>query len=75
MQGVAYRSKLFDRNYLNLCTLERDFIATNASCNQYKTSLDGKLHRYEFIEILVRLAQTKYRDSKICLTLHEGLGK
>jgi hypothetical protein len=33
------------------------------------------MYRYEFIETLVRIAQIKYKESKICSNLSEALGK
>jgi len=31
------------------------------------------LHRYEFIDILIRVAYAKYRESKICMNLHDSI--
>jgi len=48
-------SKLFDKN-INLATVDRKFINTNQSTHKYKVSAERELHRYEFVEVLVRLA-------------------
>ena len=39
-------------------------IATNQSNNKYKNSAERELHRYEFVEFIVRMSQSVYRDSK-----------
>ena len=39
-------------------------IATNRSNNKFKSSEERELHRYEFLELIVRLGQSVYRDSK-----------
>jgi hypothetical protein len=45
--------------------LEKQFILTNASINNYKKSEERELNRYEFVEILVRIAKIKYVDPRI----------
>ena len=57
----AYVSKILDSN-LNLVTFDRIFIATCATTNKNKPTGEKRLHRYEFIEFVVRLAQAKYAD-------------
>jgi len=49
---------------INLSTMDRQMIATNVSNNRYKGNAERELHRYEFVEFIVRLGQTKYKDSK-----------
>jgi hypothetical protein len=58
---LAYTCKILDNN-LNLVTFDRIFMATCAPTNKQKPAGEKRLHRYEFIEILVRLAQAKYAD-------------
>jgi hypothetical protein len=70
----CYRSKILDRN-LNLATMDRLFITTNVSTNGYKDSSERLLHRYEFIEMIVRLAQAKYKEQKGPLSVAEAFGK
>ena len=48
------------------------FIATNTSNNKYKISAERELHRYEFVEVIVRLSLVKYKDSKIYSNLHDA---
>ena len=61
-----------DKN-LNLATVDRQLITTNVSNNPYKNSAQRELHRYEFIEVIVRLSQSKYKDPKIVTSLHEAV--
>ena len=61
LERFCYTSKIFDRN-LNKSSLDRLLIATNVSNNPYKNSADRVLQRYEFLEILVRIAQAKYKE-------------
>ena len=73
----AHRSRLFDR-LLNQVTFERCLSTTilPATSNQHKKASSGdrkELHRYEFVEMIVRLAYIKYGDAKACPTLHEAV--
>ena len=71
--GIGYRSKLFDRNHLNLACLDRKVTETKQSKHPEKLNTTRDLHRFEFIELIVRLALVKYRDTKICLTLNDSV--
>lgn len=71
---ICYKGKLFDRS-MNMATLDKNFVATNASLNGYKNPADRELNRYEFVEFLVRTAKSKYVDSKIYHDLSEAVGK
>lgn len=51
------------------------FIATNVELVEVQTNPDRDLNRYEFMEILVRLANEKYRLPKVCSTFVEALKK
>ena len=46
------------------------FIATNVSLHEYSTNAERDLRRYEFLEILVRLAIAKYGST---MPPHEAL--
>ena len=61
-------SKIFDKNVI-LATVDRKFINTNQSNNKYKNSAERELHRYEFVEVLARLAISKYQEPKIVETI------
>jgi hypothetical protein len=58
-----------------LATVDRQFIATNVSNNPYKNSAERELHRYEFVEVIVRLSLSKYKDPKIVPSLHDAAKK
>ena len=64
------RSKIIDKN-VNLAAVDRMFIATNTSNNRYKNSAERELHRYEFVEVIVRLSLVKYKEPKIIDNLHD----
>jgi hypothetical protein len=70
------RSKFQDKN-VNLACLDRQFIATNVpgADNKYKNGAERELHRYEFVEVIVRLAKDKYKEPKIVGTLAEAADK
>ena len=65
-----------DKN-VNLSTVDRLFIATNVDLGDAKNddNPDKALCRFEFYEILVRLAQAKFKDPGICGTYAEALEK
>ena len=48
---------------------------TNDTINRFKNRDERALHRYEFLEIIVRLAQSKYKDPKIVPSLRDSLEK
>jgi len=53
-----------DKN-LTLATIDRLFIAVNVELVQVEDNPDRELCRYEFYEILVRMAQAKFPDLPI----------
>ena len=57
------RSQLFGK-FLSLARFDQQMIKTNQSNNKFKNSNERELHRYEFVELIVRLSQSVYRDSK-----------
>jgi hypothetical protein len=68
------RSELVDKN-LNLSDVDRTLIATNVSLNPYKNSSERELHRYEFVEVIVRLGKNKYVDCGIIDSIHDAFEK
>jgi hypothetical protein len=70
---LCNKIKIIDKN-CNLATIDRIYIATNVNFNN-NSNADRDLNRYEFLEILVRLANTKYKDTYICGTYAEALQK
>jgi len=67
---ICYKAKLFDRN-MNMATFDKNFVATNASINGVKSPSDRELNRYEFIELMVRTAKSKYLEPKVHHELYE----
>ena len=65
------RSGLFGKE-INLARMDHQMIATNVSNNKYKANSERELHRYEFVEFIVRLGLTKYKDPKKVETLMEA---
>lgn len=53
------RSKLQDKKLI-IAEIDRALISTNYTTNPYKNSAEKELHRYEFIEIIIRLSLVKY---------------
>ena len=77
MTVIAHRSKLFDR-LLSAPTFDKCLITTifPLPTNIYKKISSGdrkELHRYEFVEMIVRLASIKYKDTKVCQNLHDAV--
>ena len=60
------RSKIIDNEVISAATLERTLSQTNFSKNPHKNSADRELHRYEFVEIIVRIALEKFCATKVC---------
>jgi hypothetical protein len=69
------KCKIFDKNVI-IATIDRIFIATNVELEKTTTdNPDKALCRYEFFEILVRIAQAKFKDPGICPTYYDSLKK
>ena len=64
--------KIPDKN-VGLATIDRVFIATNVELEKNDDNPDKALCRYEFMEILVRLANRKYKEPGILKTHSESL--
>jgi hypothetical protein len=58
-----------------LSTIDRIYIATNVNQNIPGNQGDKDLVRYEFLEIIVRIANAKYKDTGICLSSNEAVQK
>jgi hypothetical protein len=68
-QIFIQRSNVYDK-HLTLATVDINLAATNVSNNKFKNSSERELHRYEFMEVIVRLASTKYKEPKIITNYH-----
>lgn len=56
------RCQILDSKYLNRSALDRAFIAVNVDFDDLDDNPAQELCRYEFLEIIVRLAICKYQD-------------
>jgi len=65
------RSQVYDKN-LTLASVDINLAATNVSNNKFKNSSERELHRYEFMEVIVRLASSKFKEPKIIPTYHDA---
>ena len=72
--NFADQCKIFDK-YVNLSTIDRLFIATNVEIIANDENPDKELCRFELFEILLRLANVKYRESGICPNFEKALEK
>ena len=61
--------------HLNLSTLDRLFITTCVSGTTGIFNAERKLNRFEFLEIIVRMAISKYRDTGYSTSISDALGK
>jgi hypothetical protein len=72
------KSKILDKN-VNLAAIDRAFIATNVKTRDSPGDIPQKpgnaLCRFEWLEIIVRLATEKYRGPGLVATFHEALEK
>lgn len=66
---------LIDNNTCSMAQIDAIFIATNFEEVDMVDNPDKYLCRYEFYEIIVRVAREKYLKSKVCRTLLEAVGK
>lgn len=55
--------------------IDRIFIATNVELEDQEANDDRSLCRFEFFEIIVRIAKTKFLETQICPTLPKALQK
>ena len=75
--SFVQKCKIPDKVVNGAC-IDRAFIATNVKARE-GTDIPGKpgyaLCRFEFLEIVVRLATEKYKGTNIVATYHEALEK
>mmetsp|Transcript_1708 Transcript_1708/g.3644 ORF Transcript_1708/g.3644 Transcript_1708/m.3644 type:complete len:893 (+) Transcript_1708:276-2954(+) len=57
--------QMLDKKHLNTAAIDRIFIAVNVELIEMEDNPDRDLCRYEFFEILVRMALCKYQDLPI----------
>lgn len=63
------KCNFIDGKWINLATLDRILITTNVALHGLISSAERDLNRYEFLEIITRLATQLYRESKQCETV------
>lgn len=66
--------KVLDKN-LTSGDIDRIFITTNFEEEDLEENDDNSLCRFEFIEIMARMAKTKFYDKGICATVWESCQK
>jgi hypothetical protein len=71
---ICNKCKIPDK-VCNLSTIDRIYIATNVNQNVNGAQGDKDLVRYEFLEIIVRIANVKYKDTGVCSTSVQALTK
>lgn len=64
-----------DGKNINLAALDRILITTNVALHGFTSSAERDLNRYEFLEIIVRLAIQLYRESKVVESSVEAVNK
>ena len=62
----ARHCNMVDDKWLNLAALDRILITTNVALHGLISSAERDLNRYEFLEIITRLATALYKESKVC---------
>ena len=66
--------EIVDKN-LTMTTIDRVFIITNVEEVEQEDNPDRDLWRYEFYEIVARLAKEKYHSTKICDSIAEAIDR
>lgn len=68
------KCSFFDHK-LTLSTIDRLFIATNYEIEDNAENPDRALNRFEFFEILIRIANVKFRETGIVHSYSDALEK
>lgn len=61
--SFAQKCQFMDNKNINLAALDRILITTNVAIHNYTSSAERDLQRYEFLEIIVRMANAKYKET------------
>lgn len=67
----ARKAKFMDKNFKQ-SALDRAFIAANFEMEEQDDNPDKALIRFEFIEVLLRVAKEKYQKTGECETLADA---
>lgn len=71
--SFAKQCKILDDSYINLSQLDLLLVATCVSNNEWINSAEKDLQRYEFVEMVVRLANFRYVEKGLVKTTVEGI--
>jgi len=63
--SFANECNILDHNYIGLSALDLLLVATCVSINQYVNSAEKDLQRYEFLEMIVRIANFRYKEQNL----------
>ena len=64
---------ILDQKIINLAALDLLLVATCVSINEYVNSAEKDLQRYEFVEMIVRVGNQRYKDTGMVNTTCEGI--
>jgi len=73
--SFANTTKILDQEYIGLAALDLILVATAVSHHQYVNSATLDLTRYEFMEMIVRVANFRYKETKLVKTTCEAIEK
>ena len=71
--SLSNECKILDGHYILLATLDLLLVTTCYSNNEYINSAEKDMQRYEFIEMIVRLANMRYKETGQVTTTVEGI--
>ena len=73
--SFAQKCQFMDNSNINLAALDRILITTNVAIHNYTSSAERDLQRYEFLEIIVRMANAKYKETHQANTTVQAIEK
>lgn len=71
----AHLTHIFDPEHMKLADLDLVLVATCVSHHNFVNSQTLDMTRYEFIEMIVRIANERYKDKRIVKTTYEAIVK
>ena len=71
--SFANATGILDGKIVNLSALDLILVATCVSTNEYINSAEKDLQRYEFVEMIVRVANFRYKEQGFVTTTCEGI--
>jgi hypothetical protein len=64
-----------DTKTVNISAIDIAYVATCVAHHNYKNNAERDLNRYEFIEIILRLANAKFKEQGVCSTTAGSIEK